>query len=236
MATDNLEKLRKLAEIVNEGAPSKAEIMRLIQALAEVVKKVKADLERTGSENTASLNTQHGQFVKRFEAATSALRDEVRSDSRTTMRYIDQKLDELVALIPQLPDFEGMIAEVRAEIPEDKSEEYDAHFEDIDEDLIRLEKLIEEIKARPQTGGGVTNARIAQAFKYILKTEEPVGDIDGVNATYRVSQPIFSIIGIVINGETIAQIPNYTINGREFTFSTALPAAYSGKDFEVKYI
>ncbi len=89
---------------------------------------------------------------------------------------------------------------------------------------------------RGETGGGITNMRIAQAFKYILKTEQPVGDIDGVNTTYSLSQPIFAILSMSINGEVIAQLPNYTINGRNFTFGTALPADYAGLDFECKYI
>ena len=97
---------------------------------------------------------------------------------------------------------------------------------------------IEELKKRPTGtgGGGVSNARIQQAFKYILKTEAPVGDINGVNTSYTVSQPIFAVLAISLNGETIAQLPNYTISGKTITFSSALPSVYSGKDFEIKYI
>ena len=50
------------------------------------------------------------------------------------------------------------------------------------------------------------------------------------------SQPIFAVLGMTLNGETIAQLPNYTIAGKTITFSTALPSAYSGKDFEIKFI
>lgn len=86
------------------------------------------------------------------------------------------------------------------------------------------------------TGGGVTNARIQQAFKYILKTEAPSGDINGVNTDYTVTQPIFAVLSFSINGESIAQLPNYTLSGKTISFSEALPAVYSGSDFEVKYL
>jgi exonuclease VII small subunit/ribosome-associated translation inhibitor RaiA len=101
--------------------------------------------------------------------------------------------------------------------------------------LDALEKRLKSLETKP-TSGGVTNLRIQQAFKYILKTEQPVGDIDGVNTTYTVTQPIFAILAFSLNGETIAQLPNYTISGRTITFSSALPAAYSGKDFEIKFV
>lgn len=100
-----------------------------------------------------------------------------------------------------------------------------------------LREELDELKARPVGRGGGTSAMgVAQAFKYILKTEQPTGDIDGANLTYTLTQPIFAILSMSINGETIAQLPNYTIKGKTFTFSSALPAAYSGGDWEVKYV
>lgn len=99
-------------------------------------------------------------------------------------------------------------------------------------------RLTKELAAVPRqtVGGGVTNLRIQQAFKYILHTEKPVGTIDGVNTTYTVSNSIFAVLSFSLNGETIAQLPNYTISGRTIIFSSALPADYSGKDFEIKYV
>ena len=99
-----------------------------------------------------------------------------------------------------------------------------------------LDELVASKVPRTQPGGGVTNMRIIQAFKYILKTEQPTGAIDGVNTTYTVSQPIFAVLSFSLNGETIAQLPNYTIAGKSITFSSPLPSDYSGKDFEIKFI
>lgn len=104
-------------------------------------------------------------------------------------------------------------------------------------ELDALKEDVQALRNRPVGGGGgVTNMRIIQAFKYILKTEQPTGTIDGVNTTFTVTQPIFAVLSMSLNGETIAQLPNYTIQGKSITFSSPLPAAYSGKDFEIKYI
>ena len=100
-----------------------------------------------------------------------------------------------------------------------------------------LEKEIEELKKRPiGRGGGTSAIGVAQTFKYIAHTEAPTGDIDGANTTYTVKVDIWWIAGFTLNGENIAELPNYTFANKVITFSTALPAAYSGKDFEVKYI
>lgn len=103
------------------------------------------------------------------------------------------------------------------------------HIKGLDEELKRIESL-------PRGGGGVSALGVRQAFKYIFHTEEPAGDIDGVNTTYTVQNPIFAVISFSINGETVAELPNYTIANRSIIFSSAIPAAYNGTDFEVKYI
>ena len=51
-----------------------------------------------------------------------------------------------------------------------------------------------------------------------------------------VKNTIWWIAGFTLNGEQIAELPNFTYTGRTITFSSALPAVYSGKDFEIKYI
>jgi hypothetical protein len=99
-----------------------------------------------------------------------------------------------------------------------------------------LKKEIEELKSRPVRGGGTSALGVQQAFKWILKTESPVGLINGVNTEYTVSQTIFAVLAFSLNGEVICQLPNYTISKNKITFATALPSAYAGKDFECKYV
>jgi hypothetical protein len=133
---------------------------------------------------------------------------------------------------------EQKIPTIKEETPEETITKVNKAFTKINRE--RVEGLEEELKRiesiKSTQGGGVSNLRIQQAFKYILKTETPVGDIDGVNTEYTVSQQIFAVLAFSLNGEVIPQIPNYTIAGNKITFSTALPTDYSGLDFEIKYI
>jgi len=100
-----------------------------------------------------------------------------------------------------------------------------------------LKEELEDLRdIRGRGVGGTSAMGVAQAFKLILKTEAPSGAIDGANKTYTVNQPIFAVLAFSLSGEVIPQIPNYTISNKTITFSTALPAAYSGKAFEIKYI
>jgi len=105
-------------------------------------------------------------------------------------------------------------------------------------DKSELKDLRDEVRVlrRMRRGGGTSAMGIANAAKYFVKTEAPSGAINGSNTAYTVDHTIFAILAFSLNGEVIAQIPNYTIAGKTITFSTALPSAYSGRDFEVKYI
>lgn len=99
-----------------------------------------------------------------------------------------------------------------------------------------LQKGFDEKISKIPRGGGTSAIGVRQAFKYIAHTEAPVGNINGVNTTYTVKNIIWWIAGFTLNGEQIAQLPNFTYAGRTITFSSAIPAVYSGKDFEIKYI
>lgn len=108
-----------------------------------------------------------------------------------------------------------------------------------------LENKIEQLKERVNSfeeriknmrSGGTSAIGVAQTFKWIAHTEAPTGLINGSNTTYTVKNNIWWIAGFTLNGEQIAQLPNFTYAGRTITFATALPADYSGSDFEIKYI
>lgn len=126
-----------------------------------------------------------------------------------------------------------------AEQVRDKLESIEDEKEKLKIDAIgNLRKELDELKARPvgKGGGGTSAIGVAHAFKYIAHTEQPVGAIDGANLTYTVKNTIWWIAGFTINGEQVAELPNFTYSGHTITFASALPAAYSGKDWECKYI
>lgn len=108
-------------------------------------------------------------------------------------------------------------------------------IKDYQEEIDRLKKELEEVK-KLKRGGGTSAIGVAQTFKYIAHTEQPVGAINGVNVTYTVSNSIWWVAGFTLNGENIAELPNFTYAGNTITFSSALPSDYSGRDFEIKYI
>lgn len=245
---------KRFTELLDETV-TKAEISAFFTKTLDFVKEAKTRLETIVSDFKREVSATLDSYAKRLETAEKSLSDGlsegkeqykglIYSESRTLMRLIEQKAIELEAMMSETYDdtaIKASIEDVRRSIPVVPEQFNPASIlSDLAALITRIdaiEKAIEEVKKRPAVvGGGVTNLRIQQAFKYILKTEEPTGDIDGVNTTYTVSQPIFAVLSFSLNGETIAQIPNYTVKGRTITFATALPAAYSGKDFEIRYI
>lgn len=207
----------------------------------------------------------NGDIIDDLESRLTNLLTQIEQKSGDSLDDIRQQFSDdvnnLRNLIPTLPDYSDKFAELEAKIPvipdfpkipefpeipqPDMAEDIRNKLEllqgeeRLDRSAIRGLDDYDDIKkavSEQKSEGGVSNMRIIQAFKYILKTENPTGDIDGVNTAYTVSQPIFAVLSFSLNGEIIAQLPNYTVSNRTITFSTALPAAYSGRDFEIKYI
>ena len=198
-------------EIKAKNGYSKTETQQLLIFTETTLKEAITEIKNQVTKLESSLRSDTGKKIQTLETNLGEIKRNI------PPRYDDRSiLDELKNIrisIPKVPDNSELLLKIK-----------------------ELEKEIDELKNVPKGGGGVTNLRIIQAFKYILKTEAPVGAINGSNTTYTVSQPIFAVLSFSINGETIAELPNYTISNKTITFSSALPAAYSGKDFECKYI
>ena len=199
-----------------------------VEASKALVKEVELSISEASStiaeqkKTTQDVKETMLDFVKTHKKATKEQED--------GMNFLRDKVRNLTD--GEDADEDAILERLLEKIPE-QTEKFDAT--ELVETLEKQRQEIEELKKRP-VGGGVTNMRIQQAFKYILKTEKPVGAVDGSNLIYTVSQPIFAILAFSMNKAVIAQIPNYTINGNKITFTTALPTSYSGKDFECKYI
>lgn len=243
--SDKLEKFKKIFEVMNEEFVSQVDIAKVLKVLTDLMRDFRASIDEKVAKNKADISeialSKAELTKKELTAKVSKLEADLRSDIRTTTRMFEQNVNDLRDELPEEyedSEFKQELSRIEKLIPKNYDDtKLKEEIEELEDKVEKLEKEIEELKKRPiGTGGGVTNMRIQQAFKYILKTEEPVGLINGVNLTYTLSQPIFAILSMSLNGETIAQLPNYTINGNTFTFSTALPSAYSGKDFEAKYI
>lgn len=248
--TAKVDKLLALFEVANKDYISYEEARSLLQSLITPLNDLKAQLIKENKESNNQLVESLSKTIRKVEEQYSKISDSLKKVEKESKKRNEEIRQEMVAMFKTIedaiPDTTYLHLKVdeledtvnNTEIPE----EYDDSkvCEELEELEDRVELLFEEIenlkKYRPLIGAGVSNMRIQQAFKYILKTEQPVGDIDGANKTYTLTQPIFAILSMSINGETIAQLPNYTIAGKTFTFSVALPSDYSGKDWEVKYI
>lgn len=235
----NAEDLKAIFDVVNRQSITIEDVKPLFQTLITAFKEAHKALKESADANNVALTQKVAKNLALIEKKQAEI-DKIAKTTTGLQSSMETKIKEMFEeLEDELPE-EYDDAEVKSELVAIKEAinsipKYD------DSELRQMlrtleEKIDERIKRLTTTGGGVTNARITQAFKYILKTEQPIGDINGVNTTYAVSQPIFAVLAFSLNGETIAQLPNYTINGRSIVFSSALPAAYSGKDFEVKYI
>ena len=110
----------------------------------------------------------------------------------------------------------------------------------INADLFVLTKeakrLDKKIESKSSGGGGTSAWGVRHALKSITHTEAPSGLINGSNTEYTVLNEIFFIFGFTLNGEQIAELPNFTYAGKKITFSSAIPASFNGKDFECKYL
>jgi BMFP domain-containing protein YqiC len=244
----------KFLSVLNEAA-AKEDVAKLFNKLVEFVKKAKEQIDEAATTHAAELDSKVAELTDslttRLTTSETTLttrqdtdRNTMYSESRTLMRLLDQKIADLESRIPESYDdahVRSEVAAVRASIPvlppAFDASDLIAGQSTLQETLESLIKRIEELERRPVgRGGGTSAAGVAQAFKYILKTEAVQGTIDGVNTTYTLTQPIFAILSLSINGAVIAQLPNYTINGKTITFASPLPADYAGTDFEAKYV
>ncbi|MAH44119.1 hypothetical protein CL614_10460 [archaeon] len=233
MPNDKLEKLKKLLEMVNESITRKEFVESFKKVMDHVLKTETAlmkKLNKFTKDVDKLLNSKTDDGLLEMKAQLTKDTKEMFEEQKQNLDFIKDKANRIVNGIDGLDGKDGLDGE--------PGKDGEAGKPGKDAKPIDKEDLIEEVLKRiPKGKGGGTSAiGIAQAFKWIAHTEEPSGDIDGANTDYTVKTNIWWIAGFTLNGEQIAELPNFTFVNKTITFSSALPAAYSGKDFEVKYI
>ena len=252
-----LNKLQRLFNLMDDDSLTKEQFKRAFTKVVELIKKNDAEFRVKVNDlsklvDTIGKNLEKGNSdgfsanLLEIKKAMNALEAKQSKDRSSILQKLaevkdgDDADEELVTekaankaakmVTPLLEKHSGEVVGELNKLGEQVGEAY-SRIDDNSKD-------IEELKKRPKgtVQGGVTNARITQAFKTIWKTEAVQGTIDGVNTTFTVSQTIFAVFSLSLNGEVIAELPNYTISGNTIEFSEALPAVYSGKDFECKFI
>ena len=93
----------------------------------------------------------------------------------------------------------------------------------------KAEKRLEKSGQNPRVFGGGGSGGSATIY-----SQTPVGDIDGVNKVYTVSNSVTTVINFSINGMQIHPA-EYSVVGSTITFVTALPVELSGAGFTVVY-
>jgi len=255
---DNTGKFKKIIDAMTQEFVSPADFKRVVDVFVKSFKDFKTEVSQNMASHmaemvsfTKKMTSQVSEAEKRLEKQVTdsersikAELDEARqqlnqavkvlNDSAITPPALDQAVGDILVLTKKVDD----LNELRSAENIRNALEVLEGDERLDKSAIKgLDEEIEKIKSTARSGGGGTSSvGVAHAFKYISHTEAPVGDIDGVNVTYRVNNDIWWIAGFTLNGEQIAELPNFTYSGKTITFSSAIPAAYSGKDMEVKYI
>ena len=239
-----VEKLTSLFQEANKGLATYEEVAELVKSILKAIKDKEVNLDKKLTDKLAEILSTVEKREQKLEQFFAKLSKEQQDgmnfvyDKARSLRSIKgdrgEKGEEGRAGKDGRNGTDGKNGKdgIGGEAPEHEWDDTKLRFKNPDGTWGEWTDL----KGQPGAGGGVTNMRIAQAFKYILKTETVQGTIDGVNTAFTVSQPIFAILSLSLNGEVVAQLPNYTINGRTITFSSAIPADYSGLDFECKYI
>lgn len=254
----NLARLEKMIALV-DGSLTKDEFVTAFEEVMKLVLRIEkrnADavdlIEQTWGKMYGKMQNDHSMTLSEMKAGVNELfvGEQLRKIREDLTAKIDTKLAEVKD--GKTPSKEELKALIVPLIPppkkaKDGSPDTPAQIRDkletlkdedrLDASAIKgLEDRLKRIENRPTRGGGTSAIGVRQAFKYIAHTEQPTGVIDGANLTYTVKNEIFWIAGFTLNGEQVAQLPNFTVSGRTITFATALPAVYSGKDFECKYI
>jgi len=250
MQQEKLKKLKTLLEITNAGL-TKDEFLKSFKSVLDHILKLETRLiekiNKTVKEELNRLNSNNNSLNKATQADLSSLTarldtttQEALKEQKIGMEFIYDKVKRIKSGADGLPGLDG-----RDGIAGKDADEKEI-IKKILEEITIPEVEIESIKglkekleylSSPRLGGGGTSAiGIANAAKYFVKTSALTGTIDGTNKAFTVPSTIFAVLALSLNGEFIAQLPNYTISDKTITFSEAIPAAYSGKDFEIKYI
>src|SRR3990167_6184675 len=233
----NEEKMRQM-ESMHE------EMMRKLEGgnsemIAGAMQEMKKKMTEMVEPMMKKMYTEHEEMMKGMNTHISEMQSEnlkALKEQQNGMAFIYDKVRTMKSgKDGKDADEEKIISKVLEKLPK-KDFDFESLKTEVKDTLKSEIENIRKVLQNIPRGGGTSAIGVAQSFKWIAHTEQPTGVINGVNTTYTVKNNIWWIAGFTLNGEQIAQLPNFTYTGRTITFTSAIPAAYSGKDFEIKYI
>ncbi len=237
MDEQKLQTLNRLLGAMDTKAMSSDEITKNFEAIIKHVEEVK----KVTAKEVKAIRTLYEKIQAEQKSAIRDYGNEFDALQSKLLATVEKKLSTLKngkdgakgANGEKGADGKTIIKEITKETLMHVDSATIAYFED---EINKLKDKIKEVDSKPRGGGGTSAIGVAQTFKWIAHTEQPVGVIDGVNTTYTVKNVIWWVAGFTLNGEQVAELPNFTYINRTITFASALPADYSGSDFECKYI
>lgn len=232
----NAEELVKAVEkIVEFSKETRLLAQNLPSILEKALKNVEGINKKQLEQSVKDIKTTVEARLTNAISGSETKIEKALSELTNTINFVHDKVSKLTNGEDGLPGVDADEETVAQKVTDILKPEITKSSEKLQKEI---DLLKEEFSKRPTptARGGVSALGVRQAFKYIAHTEAPSGNIDGNNTTYKVKNEIFWIAGFTLNGEQIAELPNFTYAGKTITFGTALPAAYSGKDFECKYI
>lgn len=240
------------AKIDNKTLVEKDKLEMLWHEFKQIVEQLKADGQEILTQSQQEFSQIIGQAKEESDNTLSGFRKRTLEaiNNLFTRNEVNKKLNERLEMVnDKITEIDNRLSAIR-----DGVDGQDADEEHIISEVLNKVRLVEQefdienikglkkeledlrnIRTRV-VGGGTSAIGIANAAKYFIKKEAPTGAINGINKIFTVKHTIFAMLSFVINGEHVAGLPNYTVASNKITFTTAIPAAYSGKDIEVVYI
>lgn len=255
----NLKKLERLLSLMDEDSLTKEDFVKAFKSVVDILNTKFSDIRQANAQEMAQLrsllekaNKEKGDALSSGVTTTmtdavsklNVARQKLETEQKATMDLIRDKLrafrefteedkqditdevrEALVDMIPEIPELQ-----IPTEIT-DSLQQIMAEHE-------KQRKDIEELKERPigrVGGGGHTDIGVQASMGRIVKTETPSGAIDGANTDYTLQGTPHAVLAFHINGQAIPSA-DYSVSGKTITFSTALPSALSGTEFEIVYI
>lgn len=247
-----LESIFDLQNRLTRGMVSEDDVLEVVGLLLNTIKELKQSIDEEMAKNKGEMTDEYEECEKQMTAMEESFKDQLKKlkekqagDISVVKKQLIEEVNRLEDLIPIVKSYdylEDKIKEVEAKIPTlpDPVDltPFTEELNTVKDDVKKLKDDVEALKRRPRGGGGsgLSSLALARMFETIFHTETPTGAINGSNTEYYVQNGIWAIISITINGESVAELPNYSFINKKITFDSPLPAVYASKDFEIKYI
>lgn len=251
MSQSTAENLANFVNRMNADVLDRRDFERVVRKIIEMLKKREAKqedllkkavtaLERMVQEKT---RLSQSEMKKAVEKAVNDLKDQsskVMRDQENSLNFIkdkvasyeDKRIDDELRLMSELEEKLKGIKIPEQFNPSSLVEQINILTKKTEEQDREIERLR---KQKGRVGGGVTDIGVQASAGRSIVTETPSGLINGSNTDYTLTRSPNAILSFHINGQAIPSA-DYSIAGKTITFSTALPSALSGTEFEIVYI